>query len=113
MINHTMNGLDLTMIIMSKMLDLTTVCLWRKYMWILADKDLHKCDVYLTLMKGGHFSSACPKQGYKIVMKIPDECRPMYLTSDTMPDTTYAEDENALKEKINPGTVERYNFCEE
>ena len=45
-------------------------------------------------------------------MKIPDECRPMYLTSDTMPDTTYAEDENALKEKINPGTVEQYNFCE-
>ena len=82
-------------------------------MWILADKDLHKCDVYLTLMKGGHFSSACPKQGYKIVMKIPDECRPMYLTLDTMPDTTYAGDENALKEKINPGTVERYNFCEE
>ena len=75
-------------------------------MWISADKDLQKCDVYLTLMKGGHFSSACPKQGYKIVAKIPDECRPMYLTSDTMQDTAYAEDENELKEKSDPGTIE-------
>ena len=99
MINRTTNGLDLTMIIMSRMLDLTTVCLWRKYMWISAETDLHKCDVYLTLMKGGHFSSACPKQGYKIVVKIPEECRPMYLTSDSMRDTTYVESDHILQPK--------------
>ena len=90
MINRTTNGLDLTMIIMSRMLDLTSVCLWQKYMWILVETDLHKFDVYLMLMKGGHFSSACPKQGYKIVVKIPEECRLMYLTSDN---------------------YERYNIC--
>ena len=85
---------------MSKMLDLTTVCLWQKYMWISSETDLHKWDVYLTLMKGGHFSSACPKQGYKIVVKIPDESRPMYLTSDT-----YAEEENDSKQKSDSGTI--------
>ena len=99
----TTNGLDLTMIIMSKMLDLTTVCLWQKYMWISAETDLDKCDVYLTLMKSGHFSAACPKQGYKIIMRIPDECRPMYLTSDSMRDTTYAEDEKDSGEKLHAG----------
>ena len=103
MINRTTNGLDLTMIIMSKMLDLTTVCLWRKYMWISAETDLHKCDVYLMLMKGGHFSAACPKQGYKIIIRIPDECRPMYLTSDSMRDTTYAENEKDSGEKSHAG----------
>ena len=87
------------------MLDLTTVCLWQKYMWISAETDLHKCDVYLALMKGGHFSSACPKQGYKIIVKIPDECRPMYLTSDSMRDTTYAEDEKDSEQKSGLGNI--------
>ena len=88
---------------MSKMLGLTTVCLWHKYMWILAETDLHKCNVYLTLMKGGYFSATCPKQGYKIIVRIPDKCRPMYLTSDSMRDTTYVEDEKDSGEKSHAG----------
>ena len=78
------------------------LCLFRKYLWILDVQDLEKCDVYLILNKGGHISSARPKTGYKIVVKIPDECRPMYITSDSMHDTTYTEDQLG---KPDPGNI--------
>ena len=75
------------------MLDLTTVCLFQKYMWISEEKDLDKCDVYLVMKKGGHFAAECPRRGYKGVVEILEQCRPMYITSDSMWDTTYADQE--------------------
>ena len=83
MINRVTNGLDVTLIILSMMLDITTLVLYRKYMWISKETDLYSCDVYLTLNKGGHFKAATPIRGYKVVCKIPEECRPLYVTSDS------------------------------
>ena len=98
MINRTTSGLDITLLILSMMLDLTTLCIFRKYLWISDHKDLHQCDVYLIFNKDGHITAARPKRGYKIVVQIPDECRPMYIMSDSMKDTTNNEEEIVKKD---------------
>ena len=92
MINRVTNGLDITLIVLSMMLDVWIVCLYQKYMWISKEIDLTHCDIYLTLNKGGHFKVAILKNGYKILVKIPEECRPLYITSDSTKDDTKLEE---------------------
>ena len=88
MINRTTNGLDITLLIISMMLELTSLVLYKKYMWVSDYRDLYNCDLYLILNKNGHFKAACPKNGYKIVCQLPEECRPLYVTSDSGRDET-------------------------
>ena len=110
MINRSTNGLDITLIVLSMMLDLTTLCLFRKYMWISEHKDIDKCDVYLVMKKGGHFVSACPRRGYKVIVAIPEECRPMYITSDSMRDSTHPEDDAPEMNITDPGINYLINY---
>ena len=81
MINRETNGLDITMIVLALMLDISIIVLYQKYMWVSEEKDLYNFDVYLILNKGGHVHAAAPKRGYKVCVHIPDECRPLYIDS--------------------------------
>ena len=78
MINRVTNGLDITLIVLSMMLDVSIICLYQKYMWISKEMDLTRCDIYLMLNKGGHFKAAIPKNRYKILVKIPEEYITIY-----------------------------------
>ena len=79
------------MIILGMMLDISIIVLYQKYMWVSHQRDLHTFDVYLILNKGGHFHLAYPKKGYKICVKIPDECRPMYIESSPAKTESHSE----------------------
>ena len=86
MINRNTNGLDITLMTVAFMLDISIVVLYQKYMWVSEERDLRNFDVYLILNKGGHFDAACPKRHYKVCVKLPDECRPLYIDSSSSKD---------------------------
>ena len=75
--------MDITLITLGIMLDISIVVLYQKYMWVSEEKDLKKFDVYLILNKGGHFYAACPRKRYKVCVRLPEECRPMYIDSSS------------------------------
>ena len=113
MINRVTNGLDITLIILSMMLDVSIVCLYQKYMWISKEMNLTRCDIYLMLNKGGHFKAAIPKNGYKILVKIPEECRPLYITMDSTKEETKLNILHSSLKEVGSGKVKMklyYNY---
>ena len=105
MINRNTNGLDITLIILAIMLDISIVCVYHKYMWISEEKDLKSCDIYLVLNKGGHFNPACPRQGFKVLVNIPKECREMFV--DTSRDETKSLHEDDPDKYFGPGNLNK------
>ena len=86
LIHKKTNGMDLTLLTLADMFDLKIVVLLEDYLWKSAEElDITKFDIYLILLKDGRFMSVNPNKGFKVVIKLPQCCKYMFiLSSDSM-----------------------------
>ena len=65
------SGLDITVLILCKMLDLSCVLLIEDSMWKSTDIPIEQFDIYLLMFKSGRFVSATRNDGGKILVSVP------------------------------------------
>ena len=88
------------------MFDVKFVVQFEKYLWKSEEEmDLNKFDVYLILMRNGHFFAANPKQGYKTVVNLPNCCQDMFTISDD------SEENDEVMQKAIDETLNKKGLC--
>ena len=71
MVKMKTSGLDITVLILCQMFQLSCVVLIDDYMWKSVDIKIEDFDVYLLMYKGGRFVSTTRNDGSKILLPIP------------------------------------------
>ena len=106
LIHKKTNGMDLTLLTLAEMFELKVVVLLEDYLWKSAEElDITKFDIYLILLKDGRFMSVNPNKGFKVVTKMPQCCKYMFiLSSDSMAYDEIAQ-RNADIELRTAGTI--------
>ena len=86
LIHKKTNGMDLTLLTLTDMFDLKIIVLLEDYLWKSTEElDIKKFDIYLILLKDGRFLSVNPNKGFKVVTKLPECFKYMFmLSSDSM-----------------------------
>ena len=65
------SGLDITVLILCHMFDLTCVVLLEDIVWKSSNIPIEEFDVFLLMMSGGRFVSATRNDGCKLLLSIP------------------------------------------
>ena len=80
------SGLDITVLIVCEMFQLSCVVLIDDFMWKSTDICIEDFDIYLLMYKGGRFVSATKNDGSKILVTIP-KCEQSVIDAHPYPCT--------------------------
>ena len=65
------SGLDITILILCEMLNLSCVVLVQDFLWKSHDINIDSFDIYLVMFKSGRFVSATRRDGMKLLVDLP------------------------------------------
>ena len=71
MVKMKTSGLDITVLILCQMFNLSCILLIDDFMWKSIDIQMEDFDIYLLMFKGGRFVSATKNDGSRILVEIP------------------------------------------
>ena len=77
MLNFRTSDMDITVLLLCKMLNLKALILLNNYMWKSAEGDASDFDIFMLLFTSGRFISASPRSKMKIKLKVPDFAQDM------------------------------------